>query len=68
MLIYMLPLYFPDDKREYIPAVAITLLFVLGAVIAFLLLRRHSKREEKRTEFLYRQKQNIHYNENDKSP
>ncbi|MFY4775452.1 hypothetical protein [Metabacillus sp. RGM 3146] len=48
-------LYFPEDKREYIPAVITTVLFVLSAFAAFRLIQRQSKKEQKKTEWLYHQ-------------
>ncbi|KKB34977.1 hypothetical protein [Bacillus thermotolerans] len=46
-------LYFPEDKSEYIPAVLMMAVFVIGAVIVFMLFRRASKREEARVNEKY---------------
>ncbi|WP_046176481.1 hypothetical protein [Domibacillus indicus] len=45
-------LYFPEDKSEYIPAAISMSIFVLMAVIAFLLIKRVSKKEEEKTKHL----------------
>ncbi|MGE6629884.1 hypothetical protein [Bacillus sp. NPDC077027] len=43
-------LYFPEDKREYIPAAITTVLFFIAALICFRLIVRHSKKEERKHE------------------
>ncbi|ENH95570.1 hypothetical protein J416_15397 [Gracilibacillus halophilus YIM-C55.5] len=40
-------LYFPEDKTEYIPAVIMLLVFMIGAAVAMYFIRRISKKEEK---------------------
>jgi len=40
-------LYFPEDKTEYIPAVIILAIFMLGAVIMMYVFYKKSKKEEK---------------------
>ena len=40
-------LYFPDNKLEYIPAVA-TLLFMVLAFIVFMMFRKKSKKDEEK--------------------
>ncbi|AKP48257.1 MULTISPECIES: hypothetical protein [Bacillus] len=48
-------LYFPEDKSEYIPAaISMTIFFIL-AVIAFLLIKKISKKEEEKTRELEEQ-------------
>ncbi|RDI36929.1 hypothetical protein [Falsibacillus pallidus] len=42
-------LYFPEDKREYIPAGITMGIFVILAVIAFRVVVYISKKEEKKT-------------------
>lgn len=42
----MIPLYFPDNKFEYIPAGFICLLFILGAFLTWKIFVRASKREQ----------------------
>ncbi|MES1035806.1 hypothetical protein [Bacillus pumilus] len=39
-------LYFPEDKREYIPAAITTLIFFMAAFICFRLIVRASKKQE----------------------
>lgn len=39
-------LYFPEDKREYIPAAITTVLFFAAAFICFRLIVRASKKQE----------------------
>ncbi|AOZ89512.1 hypothetical protein BK049_12890 [Bacillus xiamenensis] len=39
-------LYFPEDKREYIPAAITTVLFFMAAFICFRLIVRASKKQE----------------------
>ncbi|OXS77625.1 hypothetical protein [Domibacillus enclensis] len=48
-------LYFPEDKSEYIPAAISMSVFVLMAVLAFLLIKRVSKKEEEKTKHLEEQ-------------
>jgi hypothetical protein len=38
-------LYFPEDKTEYIPSVIMLLIFMAGAIIATIYIRRHSAKE-----------------------
>ncbi|WP_349407531.1 hypothetical protein [Pseudalkalibacillus sp. SCS-8] len=38
-------LYFPDDKSEYIPSVIMLLIFITGAIIATVFIRKHSAKE-----------------------
>ncbi|MBE3570355.1 MAG: hypothetical protein IMW92_09675 [Bacillales bacterium] len=48
-------LYFPEDKSEYIPAaISMTIFFIL-AVIAFLLIKKISQKEEEKTRELEEQ-------------
>jgi len=48
-------LYFPEDKSEYIPAaISMTIFFIL-AVIAFLFIKKISKKEEEKTRELEEQ-------------
>jgi large-conductance mechanosensitive channel len=42
-------LYFPEDKSEYIPAAISMGIFFILAVIAFLLIKKVSKKEEEKT-------------------
>ncbi|MFS0655600.1 hypothetical protein [Bacillus sp. 179-C3.3 HS] len=43
-------LYFPEDKREYIPAAITTVLFFTAAFICFRLIVRASKKQEQKDE------------------
>jgi flagellar biosynthesis/type III secretory pathway M-ring protein FliF/YscJ len=45
-------LYFPKDKREYIPAVISLAIFMIAAVITMRLIISYSKREEKKAKEL----------------
>lgn len=56
-------LYFPDDKTEYIPAIIMLIIFMIGAAITMYIFYKKSKKEEKRIEKAY----NIRQTEN-KSP
>ncbi|MCM3568159.1 hypothetical protein [Neobacillus mesonae] len=47
-LVLSLFLYFPEDKREYIPAAITFGIFLIGAVIATFLIMKHSKKEEEK--------------------
>ncbi|MGM7701636.1 hypothetical protein ACSVDE_07890 [Pseudalkalibacillus sp. Hm43] len=38
-------LYFPDDKTEYIPSVIMLIIFMAGAIIATIFIRKHSAKE-----------------------
>ncbi len=40
-------LYFPEDKREYIPAAITTVIFFMAAFICFRLIVRASKKQER---------------------
>jgi uncharacterized membrane protein affecting hemolysin expression len=46
-------LYFPEDKTEYIPAVIMLVIFMIGAAIAMYLIYKKSKRDEARFEETY---------------
>ncbi len=52
MMYLMFLLYFPEDKREYIPAFATMALFVLAAVAVWRLIIKISKKEEEKTKEL----------------
>ncbi|WLD91782.1 hypothetical protein [Alkalihalobacillus sp. AL-G] len=42
----MMPfLYFPEDKSEYIPSLIMLFIFVTGAIIATIIIRRQSAKE-----------------------
>ncbi|KTT82998.1 MULTISPECIES: hypothetical protein [Mammaliicoccus] len=41
-------LYFPDNKLEYIPAVATLILFMILAYIVFMMFRKKSKKDEEK--------------------
>ncbi|MGM9987870.1 MAG: hypothetical protein ACI35O_11670 [Bacillaceae bacterium] len=45
-------LYFPEDKREYIPAAISFLIFFIGAIATWRLFIKSSRREAKRLEEL----------------
>jgi hypothetical protein len=45
-------LYFPEDKREYIPAVISLAIFMIAAVITMRLIISYSKREAKKAKEL----------------
>ncbi|GAB4072760.1 hypothetical protein GCM10028778_04820 [Barrientosiimonas marina] len=51
-------LYFPDDKSEYIPAVIILAIFVIGAVLTLYFFIRYSKKEAARADARYQQDMN----------
>ena len=44
-------LYFPDNKLEYIPAVATLILFMILAYIVFMMFRKNLKRRRKMKSF-----------------
>ncbi len=52
MVVYTLFLYFPEDKREYIPAVISLAIFMILAVLTMRLIVVHSRREAKRAQQL----------------
>lgn len=43
-------LYFPEDKREYIPAAITTVLFFIAAFICFRMIVRASRKQEQKDE------------------
>jgi hypothetical protein len=55
-------LYFPEDKTEYIPAAISLLLFFLGALLVFFLLKRVSHKEMIKAQELEKKlaEQNLH--------
>ncbi|MED3979437.1 hypothetical protein [Priestia megaterium] len=52
MMYLMFLLYFPEDKREYIPAFATMAIFVLAAVAVWRLIIKISKKEEEKVKEL----------------
>jgi len=46
-------LYFPEDKAEYIPAVIMLVIFMIGAAVAMYFIYKKSKRDEARFEQEY---------------
>ncbi|WP_316571571.1 hypothetical protein [Neobacillus sp. YIM B06451] len=52
LVMALLPLYFPEDKTEYIPAVIWFLFFFLGAIGAMWLFFRISKKEARKAKEL----------------
>ncbi|WP_028401387.1 hypothetical protein [Ectobacillus panaciterrae] len=44
----MMPLYFPEDKTEYIPAAISCILFITGAFFTWRIFVKASKREMKK--------------------
>ena len=52
MMYLMFLFYFPEDKREYIPAFATMAIFVLAAVAVWRLIIKISKKEEEKTKEL----------------
>ncbi|MCJ7984278.1 hypothetical protein MUB16_09025 [Priestia sp. OVL9] len=48
MMDLMFLLYFPEDKREYIPAFATMAIFVLAAVAVWRLIIKISKKKKKK--------------------
>lgn len=48
-------LYFPEDKTEYIPAIIVLVIFVIGAGIAMYYFIKHSKKEADKTDEHYRE-------------
>lgn len=49
---------FPEDKTEYIPAVFTLLIFMLGAVVATILIKKAAAKEEKKWDEKYNTKDN----------
>lgn len=49
---------FPDDKTEYIPAVFTLLIFMIGAVVATILIKKYAAKEEKKWDEQYNKKEN----------
>ncbi|WAA11823.1 hypothetical protein [Fervidibacillus halotolerans] len=47
-VIGMLFLYFPEDKREYIPAAISFSLFLIACILVFIWIVKRSRKEEKR--------------------
>ncbi|WP_173915763.1 hypothetical protein [Halobacillus sp. Marseille-Q1614] len=43
-------LYFPEDKSEYIPAVIMLSIFIIGAAITMYFIIKHSRKEEQKSE------------------
>ncbi len=41
-------LYFPDDKTEYIPGLISIVICIIVAYIAFLLIKKYSKKQEEK--------------------
>jgi hypothetical protein len=41
----MIPLYFPENKAEYIPAAIVCILFIIGAFVTLRVFIRASNRE-----------------------
>ncbi|REJ18477.1 MAG: hypothetical protein C6W57_03575 [Caldibacillus debilis] len=48
-------LYFPEDKREYIPAAISFSIFFIACVFTFLWIVRYSKKEEEKVKHLEEQ-------------
>lgn len=46
-------LYFPEDKTEYIPAVIMLIIFMIGAAVTMYFVYKKSKRDEARFEEEY---------------
>ncbi|HEY4552503.1 MAG TPA: hypothetical protein VIG80_04870 [Bacillaceae bacterium] len=42
-------LYFPEDKSEYIPAAITMVIFGIGAVLTFFLIKKISRKQEMKT-------------------
>ncbi|SFD93992.1 hypothetical protein SAMN05216238_10640 [Lentibacillus persicus] len=49
-------LYFPEDKSEYIPAIIVLIIFIIGASIAMYFFIKHSKKEADKTDKHYGEK------------
>ncbi|MBR7553597.1 hypothetical protein ACFFJI_11430 [Allobacillus sp. GCM10007491] len=41
-------LYFPNDKTEYLPAILTMIAFLIVAILAFILIKRISKKQEEK--------------------
>ena len=54
-LLYMPFLYFPEDKSEYFPAFLTLAIFVLVALLAFVFIKKLSKKQELKTKELEEQ-------------
>ncbi len=50
-------LYFPEDKREYIPSFITLAIFFIIALFVFRLIIRHSKKEAEKAEKLEQEMQ-----------
>jgi len=48
-------LYFPEDKSEYIPAAITMSIFILAAILTFVLIKKVSKKQESKTKELEEQ-------------
>lgn len=55
-LYFMDFLYFPEDKADYIPGVIALVVFMLGAVVAMYFIIKKSKKDEKKFEEEFLQK------------
>lgn len=44
----MMPLYFPEDKTEYIIPGIVSILFIIGAIVTWRMFIRISKRDAER--------------------
>ncbi|MBW8351668.1 hypothetical protein K0H71_19815 [Bacillus sp. IITD106] len=54
-VLYMPFLYFPEDKTEYIPAALSMSIFILAAILTFIFIKKHSKKQEEKTKHLEEQ-------------
>ncbi|CDQ21309.1 hypothetical protein SAMN05192559_11273 [Halobacillus karajensis] len=52
-------LYFPQDKSEYIPAVIMLLLFIVGAAVTMIWIIRASQKEEQKIDQTYNVEQKV---------
>lgn len=43
-------LYFPEDKTEYIPGIITLVVCIVLAYVAFVLIRKYSKKQEQRAQ------------------
>ncbi|MFN2744056.1 hypothetical protein ACINLE_00440 [Bacillus sp. z60-18] len=56
-LLIQFMLYFPEDKREYIPSFITLAIFFIIALFVFRLIIRHSKKEAEKAEKLEQEMQ-----------
>lgn len=66
ILYFMEFLYFPKDKREYIPAFIMLVIFMAGAVATMVFVYKKSKKEEKYFDEKYKDQDFLNEDSSDK--